>query len=201
MKDNKSIVHWKLEWLVGAVFFAALFCLTSTLALHDASAAPNGHEEYVVLGTIENIDIAANTITVRLSDGTDKTLQLAKRLKIDGREETRSRAESALVARERAVIYYANKNGAETAADVESLNHAMHRAVTGTLIRADKDDKTLVLRVANGKDETFRVQNDAVIETGDGVMIFTQFEPQAGEQITLHYEDAVGMVKVNRIKH
>ena len=201
MKDNKSIVHWRLGQLVGAVLLVALVCLMSMLATRDASAAANGREEYLVLGTIENIDSAANTITVRLSDGTDKTLQLAKRLKVNGREETRSQAESALAAHERAVIYYANKSGDETAVDVESLNHAMHRVVTGTLIRADKDDKTLVLRVADGKEETFRVQNDAVIETGDGVMIFTQFEPQAGEQITLHYEDPLGMVKVNRIKH
>lgn len=174
MKDNKSIVNWKLGRLICDALLVALVCLTSTLASRDASAAPNGREKYVVLGTIENIDSAANTITFRLSDGTDKTLQLAKRLTVNGREETRSRAESALTARERVVIYYANKDGGETAVEVESLNHAMPKVVTGTLIRADRDDKTLVLRTANGKDETFRVQNDAVIETADGVMTFAQ---------------------------
>jgi hypothetical protein len=154
----------------------------------------------MVLGTIENIDSAANTITVRLSDGTDKTLQLAKRLVVNGREETRNRAESRLMARERAVIYYTDKGRDETAIDLESLNHVMRRTTTGTLISADKDNKTLVLRTANGKEETFRVQNDAVIETGDGVMLFTQFEPQSDELVTLHYEDPLGMVKVSRIK-
>jgi hypothetical protein len=201
MKDNKAIAHWKLARLVGEVLLVALVCLTSTLASRDASAAPNAHERYLVLGTIENIDSAANTITVRLSDGTDKTLQLAKRLTLDGRSETRSRAESELTAQERAVIYYTDKSGDETVVDVESLNHAMHKTVTGTLISADKDNKIVVLRTANGKDETFRVQNDAVIETGNSVMIFAQFEPQSGSQITLHYEDPLGMVKVSRIKH
>jgi hypothetical protein len=201
MRDNKWIVRWKLGRLVGAVLLVALACLTSTLASRDASAAPSGREKYLVLGTIENIDSAANTITVRLSDGTDKTLQLAKRLTVNGREETRSRAESALTAQERAVIYYANKGGDETAVDVESLNHAMHKFVTGTLISADKDNKTVVMRTAKGKDETFRVRNDAVIETSDGVMIFAQFEPQLGSQITLHYEDPLGIVEVSRIKH
>ena len=188
MKDNKAIV-WNLERLGEAVLLVALVCLTGTLASRDASAATNRRESYQVLGTIENIDTAANTITVRLSDGTDKTLQLAKRLTVNGREETRSRAESALTARERAVIYYTNEGGGETAIDLESLNHAMRRTVSGTLISANKDNKIVVLRTASGKEETFRVQNDAVIETGDGVMLFEQFAPQSDELVTLHYED------------
>ena len=94
-----------------------------------------------MLGTIENIDSAANTITVKLSDGTDKTLQLPKRLTVNGREETRSRAESALTAQERAVIYYTNKGGGEMAVDLEALNHAMPKTVTGTLISANKDQQ------------------------------------------------------------
>jgi hypothetical protein len=76
----------------------------------------------------------------------------------------------------------------------------MHRAVSGTLVSADKDSKTLVLRTANGKDETFRLHNEAVIETGDGVITFAQFEPQAGAQITLHYDDPFGFAAVTRIK-
>lgn len=201
MKNNKLIVHLRLRWLVGAVLLAAFVCLTSTLASHEASAAPNEHRSYLVLGTVESIDSAANTITVRLSDGADKTLQLAKRLKINGREETRNQAESALTANERAVIYYASKGGEDTAVEVESLNHAMRKSVTGTLISANKEAKTLVLRTANDKDETFRVQNNAVIETSDGVMMFAQYEPQSGAQITLHYDDPLGMVEVRRIKH
>ena len=199
MKDNKAIV-WNLGRLGGAVLLVALVCLMSTLASRDASAATNRRESYQVLGTIENIDTAANTITVKLSDGTDKTLQLAKRLMVNGREETRSRAESALTARERAVIYYTNEGGGETAIDLESLNHVMRKTVTGTLISANKDNKIVVLRTAGGKEESFRVQNDAVIETGDGVMFFEQFEPQADQLITLHYEDPLGTVKVSRIK-
>lgn len=200
MKDNKSIVK-NLGWLAGAISLVALVCLTSILASRDASAAPNGRERYVLLGTIENIDSAANTITVRTFDGTDKTLQLAKHLTLNGREETRNRAQSVLTAQERAVIYYANKGGDETAVDVESLNHAMRKIVTGTLVSANKDEKTVVLRTANGNDETLRVKDDAVIETADGVMIFAQFEPQAGAPITLHYEDPLGIVEVSRIKH
>ena len=158
MKDHKSIV-WRLGRLGGAVLLVALVCLTSTLASRDASAATNKRESYLVLGTIENIDTAANTITVKLSDGTDKTLQLAKRLTVNGREETRSRAESALTARERAVIYYTNEGGGETAIDLESLNHAMRRTVSGTLISANKDNKIVVLRTAGGKEESFRVRS------------------------------------------
>ena len=201
MKDNRAIVHGKSGRLVGSVLLVAFVCLAGMLASRDASAASNRHERYEVLGTIENIDSAANTITVRLADGTDKTLQLAKRLVVNGREETRNRAESALTAQERAVIYYTDKGSDETAVDVESLNHAMRRTITGTLISADKGNRTVVLRTANGKEETFRVQNDAVIESSDGVMIFAQFEPQAGAQITLHYQDPLGMAEVSRIKH
>ena len=199
MKDNKAIV-WNLERLGGAVLLVALVCLTSTLASRDASASTNRRESYQVLGTIENIDTAANTITVKLSDGTDKTLQLAKRLMVNGREETRSRAEAALTGKERAVIYYTNEGGGETAIDLESLNHVMRKTVTGTLISANKDNKIVVLRTAGGKEESFRVQNDAVIETGDGVMLFEQFEPQADELVTLHYEDPLGTLRVSRIK-
>jgi hypothetical protein len=179
---------------------AAFVCLTSTLTSSVASAAPDRHERYQLLGTIENIDSAAGTITVRLSDGSDKTLRLAKRLTVNGREETTRRAESVLTVQERAVIYYTENGEDETAVDVQSLNHAMHRTVTGTLISANKDGKTIVLRTANGKEETFRVKNDAIIETADNVMTFDRFEPQSGVQITLHYDDPAGILEVSRIK-
>jgi hypothetical protein len=62
------------------------------------------------------------------------------------------------------------------------------------------DNKIVVLRTASGKEETFRVQNDAVIETGHGVVLFAQFEPQSDELVTLHYADPLGTVRVSRIK-
>ena len=201
MKNKRATVRGKIRRLAGDVLLVALVCLAGTLASHDASAASNGHERYLVLGTIENIDSAANTITIRLSDGTDKTMPLAKRITVNGRGETRSRAESSLRAQERAVIYYTNNSGDETAVDVESLSHAMPRTVTGTFISGDRDNKTVVMRTANGKEETFRVQDSAVIETGDSVMTFAQFEPQSGAQITLHYDDPLGAEEVSRIKH
>ncbi|HXD33752.1 MAG TPA: hypothetical protein VN643_21710 [Pyrinomonadaceae bacterium] len=200
MKDNKSILNRKLGELAGAVMFVALVCLTTMLSSQNASAASNPREKYMVLGTIENIDSAANTITVRLFDGTDKSMQLSKRLMVNGRAEKRTRAESRLMPQERAVIYYANKGSDETAVDVESLNHAMRKTITGALISADKDNMTLVIRTARGKDETFRVQSDAVIETGDSVMTFTQFEANPGTQIVLHYQDPLGMTEVRRVK-
>jgi hypothetical protein len=55
--------------------------------------------------------------------------------------------------------------------------------------------------MASGKEETFRVQNQAVVETGDGVMQVAQFEPEPGAQITLQFEDPMGSVEVSRIKH
>lgn len=196
MRENKAMVNGKFGWLIGNVLLIALVCLCGALLSGNVSAAPR----YRVLGTIAIVDSGANTITVRLSDGTDKTLQLGKRLMVNGRAETRARAEATLTAQERAVIYYVEKDGAESAVDVESLNHVMRRTVTGTLISADKSDKTLVLRTANGSDETFSVQNDAVIETADGVVTFEQLEPQSGAQITLHYEDPLGVLEVSRIK-
>ena len=201
MKDNKSIVSVMLGRLVGAVLVIALVCFASMLVSPDVNAAPHSHAKYLVLATIENIDSVANTMTVRLSDGTDRTLQLAKHVTVNGRNERRSQAESDLMAKERAVISYTARDGDETAVDVESLNHAMRKTVMGTLISADKENKILVLRRADGREEIFRVQNDAVIETGDSVMTFAQFEPQAGLQVTLHYKDILGMVEVSRIKH
>ena len=200
MKNNIAMAHWKLGRLVNDALLVVLVCLASTLAPLSASAAPDRHERYQVLGIIENIDSAASTITVRLSDGTDKTLRLAKRLTVNGRAETTSRAESALTVQERAVIYYKGNGADETAVEVESLNHVMHKTVTGTVISVDKDRRTVVLRTANGKDETFRLQNDAVIETADNVVTFDRCEPQSGVQITLHYEDPMGVVEVSRIK-
>jgi len=197
MKENKAMVNERFGRLRGDVLLVTLVCLVAALASSNASAATR----YRVLGTIENINSAGNTITFRLSDGTDKTLQLAKHVMVNRREETRSRVEAALTVQERAVIYYTDKGGDETAVDVESLDHAMRKTVTGALIGADISSKIIVLRTVNGNEETFRVQNDAVIETGDGVVTFAQFEPQPGAQITLHYEDPEGSVEVSRIKH
>src|SRR5258708_39337782 len=67
-------------------------------------------------------------------------LPLAKRITVNGHGETGSRAESSLRVQERAVIYYTNNSGEETAVDVESLSQAPPRtlrarssAATGTI--------------------------------------------------------------------
>jgi hypothetical protein len=200
MKSNMWVVGGKLARALGGMSLAALVCLAGTLAASTASASPNRSERYIILGTIDNVDSAGNAITVKLSDGTEKTLQLAKRMMVNGRNEKMDRAEAALMPNERAVIYYKVRGGEETAVDVESVNHAMRKAVTGSLVSADKAGNRLVLQLANGREETFRVNNDAVIETGDNVMTFAQFDPQTGAQITLHYDDSLGTPEVSRVK-
>ena len=198
MKNNSA--NRTLVKLGGGLLLVALVCLASAPVSRAESAGSNRNEKYLVLGTIEIVDSATNTLTVRLSDGTDKILQVGKHLSVNGREETRNRGEAELAAQERAVIYYTDRGGQETAVEVESLNHAMRRSVSGTLVSADKDSKVVVLRTLSGKEETFRVQNDAVIETDHNVMIFSQYEPEPGAQITLHYADAIGMPQLSRIK-
>lgn len=200
MKSNMYVVGGKLARMLGGMSLAALVCLAGTLAASTASASPNRGERYVLLGTIDNVDSAGNAITIKLSDGTEKTLQLAKRMMVNGRDEKMGRAEAALTPNERAVIYYKVRAGEETAVDVESVNHAMRKAVTGSVVSADKAGNRLILQLANGREETFRVQNDAVIETGDNVMTFAQFDPQPGAQITLHYDDSLGTPEVSRVK-
>jgi hypothetical protein len=154
----------------------------------------------VVLGTIESVDNAGNAITVKLSDGTEKTWQLAKRMVVNGREEGMSRAESALAPQERAVISYREDGVGETVVDVESFDHAMPRAVTGSIVSADKSAGRLVMRLANGREETFEVKNGTVVETGDGVTTFAQLDPQQGAQVTMHYRDPYGMLEMSRVR-
>ena len=199
VKGNTAAARGRLALLLGAAPLAAMVFLTTALLPRAASAATK-NERYVVLGTIESVDNAGKAITVRLSDGTEKTLRLAQHMVVNGRAEKESRAESALAPQERAVISYKEDGAGETAVEVESLNHAMPGAVTGSVVTADKAAGRLVLRLANGREEAFRVKEGAVIETGDGVTTFAQLDPQQGTQITLHFRDAVGMAEVSRLR-
>src|SRR5215471_222346 len=124
MRDE-AIGNFNFRRLFIDVLLVVLACLAIALIAGYASGARTKSERYRVLGTIENIDSTANTITVKLSDGTEKTLSLAERLTVNGREEQRTRAESALANSERAIIYYTEDNGKESAVDIESLAHAM----------------------------------------------------------------------------
>jgi len=199
MKGKTGSVRGVLARVMGLAALAAIVCLTGALLARDASAATN-RNKYVIVGTIESVDSAGNAITVKLSDGTEKTLQLAKRLTVNGREEKMSRAEPGLATQPRAVISYTKNGAEETAVEVESLNHSMRKTVTGSLVSADKATNTLVLQLANGRQKTFSVKNDAVIETNDSVTTFLQFEPQQGAQLTLHFEDALGVSEVSRMR-
>ena len=199
VKGNTA-ARGRLALLLGAAPLAAMVLLTAALLPRGASASTMRDERYVVLGTIESVDNAGNAITVRLPDGREKTLRLAQRMVVNGRAEGMSRAASELVPQERAVISYKVDGMEEKAVDVESLDHAMPAVVTGSVVSADKAANRLVLRLANGREEIFRVKEGAVIETADGVTTFFQFEPQQDAQITLHFRNAFGMAEVSRLR-
>jgi len=151
----------------------ARFLVLAMLVVFGAKAA----QEVVnaVHGTITKLDSATKTVVVKTKDGTEHTLHFTEKTAVWGADKTAVGAKDAFkgLSEGSEVVAHYTANGAEkSATEVDRVGKGGLKSVDGTVTKVGQDGKTVVVKAADGTEQTFDVAGkdtaDAAKDLGKG---------------------------------
>ena len=161
----------KLGSLVAALMLLAVACFAQDVF-------------HFIHGTVKHVDSATKTIVVKTADGTEHTIKFTGDTTVKGAKD----GFDGLKEGTEVVARTTGKGVDETAVDVGKVGKDGLKSTKGTIVKFDKDTKTVVVKTADGTEKTFEVTGkaleDAGKDTGKGVA--------KGAKVTVYYTDEGG---------
>jgi hypothetical protein len=167
-QQGKKLTMTKLGRLAACLMLAAAVCSAQDVF-------------HFIHGTIKHVDSTTKTIVVKTADGTEHTLKFTGDTTVKGTKE----GFDGLKEGTEVVARTTGKGVDETAVDVGKVGKDGLKATKGTIVKFDKDTKTVVVKTADGTEKTFEVTakalDDAGKDTGKGVA--------KGAKVTVYYTE------------
>ena len=170
----KSIVKVSLLLLVLSGF---------ACAAQDAVSA--------IHGTITKLDSSTKTAVVKTSDGTEHTIKFVDKTTVRGAEGTATAGKDAfhgLTEGSEVVAHYTGEGTQKTAVEVDKVGKDGIKSVDGTVTHIDRGGKTLVVKAADGTEDTFRLSDHAAADAGKGIAKGTE----KSAKVTVYYTESAG---------
>jgi hypothetical protein len=146
------------------------FFALSALLLFSVRAA----DEVVnaVHGTITKLDSATKTFVVKTKDGTEHTVHFVDKTAVWGADKTAAGAKDAfkgLSEGSEVVVHYTVKGSENTATEVDKVGKDGLKYVDGTVTKVGEGGKTVVVKAADGTEQTFDVVGHDTAESAKAI--------------------------------
>jgi len=165
-----------------AIGLAFLFGATALVAQAVVSA---------VQGTVRKVDSATKTIVVKAADGTEHTFHFVGRTTAHGAEKTAEGAKDAFDGMKEGsevVVHYTKKGTEETAEEVDHVGRDGLKVGEGIVSKIDRGGKTLVVKTADGTEETYHLTDRAAKDAGKGIAEGSE----KSAKVTVYYTEQAG---------
>ena len=140
-----------------------------------------------IKGTIKTIDAGSKTVIIRTVDGIEHAVKFVSRTVVYGIGSTTKGAHDALRSLKEGsevVVHFTKGSAEEVALEVDHVGKDGLKRAEGTISRIDRIGKKIIVRTADGTEETYRLADHAARDAGEGV-------EQAGKVI-IYYMDEGG---------
>jgi hypothetical protein len=164
---------------IGSLFLA-LMLVATVYAVEDVVSATHG--------TITKIDSAAKTIVVKTADGTEHTLHFVAKTAVHGADVAAKDSWHGLKEGTEVVAHYTTRGTEDTAVEFDKVGKDGLKATDGTIKDIDRGGKTLVVKTADGTEETFRLTGHATADAGKDLAKGTE----KGSKVTVYYTEDAG---------
>jgi len=167
---------------IGSLLFV-LMLITTMYAAEDVVTA--------VRGSIKKIDSGAKTIVVKTGDGTEHTLHFAGKTAVHGADASAKAAEDSwhgLKEGTEVVAHYTTKGTEDTAIEIDKVGKDGMKTTDGAIKEIDRGGKKLVVKTADGTEETFRMTGRATEDAGKDIGKGTE----KGAKVTVYYTEESG---------
>ncbi len=130
----------------------AAFLVFSVRAADEVSNA--------VHGTITKLDSVTKTMVVKTKDGTEHTVHFVDKTAVWGADKTTAGAKDSfkgLSEGSEVVVHYSKQGTEDTATEVDKVGKGGLQYVDGTVTKVGSGGKTVVVKAADGTEQTFSV--------------------------------------------
>lgn len=146
------------------------FLVLSALLVFAARAADDAAT--AIHGTITKLDSATKTMVVKTKDGTEHTVHFVDKTAVWGADKTAAGAQDAfkgLSEGSEVVVHYTAKGSEKTATEVDKVGKDGLKSVDGTITKVGADGKTVVVKAADGTEQTFTVVGHDTAESARSI--------------------------------
>jgi hypothetical protein len=160
---------------------------TSAFAADDVASA--------VVATVKSVDKGTKVVVVKTADGTEHTFHFIGKTVAHGAEATAKGSKDAFEGMKEGddvVVHYTVKGTEKTAVEVDHIGKDGLRAGDVVVKSVDHAAKTVTVKTAEGAEETYKMSDRAVKESGKGL-------EKAGK-VTVYYTDDAGKKVVHFFK-
>ena len=167
---------------IGSLMLA-LMLVATVYAADDVVSA--------VHGTIEKVDSASKTVVIKTSDGTEHTVHFVAKTTVHGADATaKAGADSwhGLKEGTEVVAHYTTRGTEDTAVEFDKVGKDGLKSTDGAIKEISRGGKTLVVKTADGTEETFRLTGHATADAGKGIAAGTE----KGTKVTVYYTEDSG---------
>ena len=191
---------FSLARLVGGTIVGLLLGVIAVSAQDSVGSA--------ITGTVEKVDSTAKTIGVKTADGTVKTVKFSGATTVHGFNDVTKASELGAKQGTNVVVYAAKgtakgtvKGAEATASAIVYAGRETGRATKGTIVKVDNATKTVVVKTAEGTEESFDVAGHAVIDSGQKVGTVSAKSAKVGTKVTVHYTEDAGKKVAHAFVH
>jgi arginine repressor len=138
----------------------------------------------IVHGTIKKVDSATKTIVVKTADGTEHAIKVTGQTTYKGTKE----GFDGLKEGTEVVARTTGKGVEETGVEIGKISKDSVKVTKGTIVKVDKDAKTVVVKTADGTEKTFEFTENAGKDMGKTVGAGTE----KGAKVTVYYTEETG---------
>jgi hypothetical protein len=167
---------------MGSLILASML-ITSVCGAQDVVSA--------VHGTIRKIDSSTKTIVVKTADGSEHSLHFVAKTTVHGADDSMKSTEDSwhgLKEGTEVVAHYTTRGTEDTAVEIDKVGKDGLKAMDGTIKDFDRGGKTLVVKTADGTEQTFRLTGHATEDGGKDIAKGTE----KGVKITVYYTEYGG---------
>ena len=125
-----------------------------------------------VHGTITKLDSVTKNMVVKTKDGTEHTVHFVDKTAVWGADKTAAGAKDAfkgLSEGSEVVVHYTAKGTENTATEVDKVGKGGLKYVDGTVTKVGQGGKTVVVKGADGTEQTFTVAGHDTAEAAKGI--------------------------------
>jgi hypothetical protein len=143
-----------------------------------------------IKGTVKKIDAESKTVIVQAADGTEHAVQFVSSTVVYGFGKTKKGAREALQSLKEGsevVVHYTTRGAEKIAAEVDHVGTDGLKRAEGTIARIDRIGKRIIVKTAQGTEETYRLADHAARDAGKAVV---EGGEQSGKVIVYYVNEA-----------
>ena len=142
----------------------------------------------VVQGTVKKIDASAKTVVVTTDKGTEEVVSFTDKTVVHGPAAGATGAFHGLTEGSEVVVHATGSGANKTALEVDAIGKDGMKAVDGTVSKIGAGGKTVVVKLADGTEQTFETTGHAAAEIGSATAAGTE----KVAKVTVHYTEEGG---------